>query len=50
VIGYDWFLPDFSPATLMAIGVMLVGVALVWTLERCGNTVGEIVKRKEIVR
>lgn len=36
VVGYDWLLPDPTPATGLALLVMLAGVVAVWFLERSG--------------
>jgi putative membrane protein len=40
VIGYDWFLPGLEAGTFIALGIMALGVALVWVMEKYG-TVGE---------
>lgn len=40
VIAYEWFLPGAEAATLIAIGFMVLGVALVWVMEKYG-AVGE---------
>tara|TARA_R110002096_G_scaffold425551_1_gene634256 strand:- start:1718 stop:2662 length:945 start_codon:yes stop_codon:yes gene_type:complete len=37
VIGYDWYVPDFSTNTLIAIGVMAAGFAAVWLMESSGS-------------
>ena len=36
VVGYDWFLPDISPATGLALLIMLIGFVVVYFLERFG--------------
>lgn len=34
VIGYDWHLPELNGETFLAIGVIAVGFALVWLMEK----------------
>lgn len=36
-IGYEWFLPDLSLGTGLAIGVMAVGCVIVWVMESSGK-------------
>ena len=36
-IGYEWFLPDLSIGTALAIGIMAVGFASVWMMESSGK-------------
>ena len=39
VTGYRWFLPDWSaPDTLIALALMLAGVAAIWTMERLAGS------------
>jgi len=33
-IGYEWYLPDLTGETFLAVGVIVVGFALVWLMER----------------
>ena len=37
-IGYDWFLPSLNGETFLAVGVMVVGIVMVWLMEKCGAT------------
>lgn len=37
VVGYQWYLPDLSAATWLALGVMAVGFFAVWVMEKSGN-------------
>ena len=36
VIGYDWFLPGAEVTTFIALGIMGLGVLLVWVMEKYG--------------
>jgi putative membrane protein len=36
VIGYDWFLPGAEMTTFIALGIMGLGVLLVWVMEKYG--------------
>lgn len=36
VVGYDWFLPGAEVTTFIALGIMVLGVALVWVMEKYG--------------
>lgn len=36
VIGYDWFLPGTEMTTFIALGIMGLGVLLVWLMEKYG--------------
>lgn len=35
-IGYRWFIPELSPEVAIAVGIMIVGMILVWLMERSG--------------
>jgi putative membrane protein len=35
-IGYEWFLPDMSPGTWLAIGLIVAGILAVWVMEIFG--------------
>ena len=37
VVGYDWFLPDLSPGTWVALSLMIGGFVLVWWIERASG-------------
>lgn len=37
VIGYEWFLPDLSVGTGLAIGIMVLGFVIVWVMESLGK-------------
>ena len=37
VVGYEWYLPEMSGATLIAIGIMAIGFVAVWAMEKSGS-------------
>lgn len=39
-IGYEWFIPDLSANTWIAIGLIVAGVAAVWIMEKFGAVKG----------
>ncbi len=41
VVGYDWYFPDMSTTTFIAIGLMLVGMVAVWVMEKTGGAASE---------
>lgn len=44
VIGYDWQLPAMSGETAIAVLLMIIGVVLVWLMEKSGATTEEAPK------
>lgn len=37
VVGYEWFFPEMSGGTILALGVMIVGFLAVWLMEKFGS-------------
>ena len=44
VVGYEWYLPDLSSSTWIALGFIVAGAGLVWGIEQAGNRNGEAVE------
>ncbi len=34
IIGYDWFLPSLEKSSLIAFGMMVLGIVIVWAMEK----------------
>lgn len=43
VVGYEWYLPEMSGGTLLALGIMALGFFAVWLMEKLGAVKPEAV-------
>ncbi len=40
-VGYDWYLPQFSTETLIAIGLIVIGIISIWGMEKYAGKIEE---------
>lgn len=38
-VGYDWYLPQFNSETLIAIGLIVIGIVSIWAMEKYAGAI-----------